>query len=125
MITPSESPEAAYRAALEAGRFQVQRCADCSAFAFPPRVVCPTCGSGALEWRASAGIGAVHSCTVVNRRAEAGGPYNVVLVDLEEGVRLMSHVVGFGAQEVPLDLRVRAQIAPEDPRLTFRAEDAE
>ena len=47
----------------------------------------------------------------------------MALVDLDEGVRMMSHVLGFGAEEVPLDLRVRAEIAP-DHRLVFRAEDA-
>ena len=123
MIPPSERPESAYRAALEAGRFQIQRCADCATHTFPPRVICPDCGSSALEWKTSTGTGAVHSCTVVNRRPEAGGPYNVALVDLDEGVRMMSHVLGFGAEEVPLDLRVRAEIAP-DHRLVFRAEDA-
>ena len=50
MIPPSESPESAYRAALEAGRFQIQRCADCATHTFPPRVICPDCGSSALEW---------------------------------------------------------------------------
>lgn len=124
MITPPESPEAAYRAALAAGRFQIQRCADCAAHAFPPRVVCPGCGSAAMEWKPASGRGTVHSCTVVNRKTDSGGPYNVVLVDLEEGVRMMSHVLGFGGEEVPLDLPVRAEVAPGDPRLVFRAEDA-
>ena len=120
----TESPEAAYRAALEAGRFQIQQCSACSAYAFPPRVICPDCGSGALEWKEAQGKGTVHSCTVVNRKPDRGGPYNVVLVDLAEGVRMMSHVAGFGDREVPLDLPVRAEIEPDTHRLIFRSEGA-
>lgn len=120
----TESPEAAYRAALEAGRFRIQQCGACSVHVFPPRVTCPDCGSGRLEWTQPKGTGTVYSCTVVNQKAERGGPYNVVLVDLDEGARLMSHVTGFGAEEVPLDLRVRARIEPGVHRLVFEAEGA-
>lgn len=120
----AESPEAVYRAALRAGRFQIQKCDACHVHVFPPRVICPDCGADGLAWKEAKGTGRVHSCTVVNRKQERGGPYNVVLVDLDEGVRMMSHVTDFGDREVPIDLPVRAWISPEDHRLVFRPEDA-
>lgn len=120
MISTNGSPEAAYRAALAAGEFRIQRCAACTVHVFPPRVMCPHCGKQALEWTPAKGTGKVHSCTVVNRQADKGGPYNVVLVDLDEGVRLMSHVIGFGSDEVPLDLPVKALIETHPQRLVFK-----
>lgn len=114
-----ESPEKRYRDALEAGRFEIQECVSCNRRIFPPRVVCPGCGGSSLEWRPSNGKGSVHACTIVARREESGGPYNVVLVDLDEGVRLMSHVTGFGAAEVPVGLSVRARIEPDTSLLVF------
>tara|TARA_R110002020_G_scaffold26514_26_gene86018 strand:- start:1499 stop:1876 length:378 start_codon:yes stop_codon:yes gene_type:complete len=120
----TESPEATYRAALESGRLRIQLCGACASHVFPPRVTCPNCGKAELDWTEPKGTGTVHSCTVVNRKPDRGGPYNVVLVDLTEGVRLMSHVTGFGADDVPIDLPVRAEIEPDTNRLIFRAEGA-
>lgn len=124
MNIATESPEAAYRAALANGRFRIQQCGACTSHVFPPRVICPDCGAAGLAWTDAKGTGTVHSCTVVNRKPDSGGPYNVVLVDLDEGVRMMSHVTGFGGEEVPLDTRVRAVIEQETHRLVFTAEDA-
>lgn len=124
MKIAEESPEAAFRSALAAGRFEIQRCSGCANHLFPPRVICPACGSGELIWHAAKGTGTVHSCTVVNRKPDQGGPYNVVLLDLDEGVRMMSHVVGFGDEEVPIGLTVRAQIEEGSHRLVFTAGEA-
>ena len=115
-----ESPESHYRAALAEGRFEIQQCAACESHCFPPRVSCPTCGSSDLAWRRFSGRGTVHACTVVARRAEKGGPYNVVLVDLAEGPRLMSHVTGCAGEEVPIGAQVSATIESETYRLVFQ-----
>jgi uncharacterized protein len=45
-----EAPADAYRRHLENGKLGYQRCTDCSAAVFYPRVLCPFCGSSALEW---------------------------------------------------------------------------
>ncbi|MEQ3679906.1 OB-fold domain-containing protein [Pseudophaeobacter sp.] len=117
-----ESPESTYRAALKSGRFQIQNCSACTSHIFPPRITCPACGASDLHWQPAKGSGTVYSCTIVNRKAEQGGPYNVVIVDLDEGVRMMSHVTGFGSEEVPLDTRVSAKIEADTCRLVFTAE---
>ena len=85
-----------------------QRCGGCGALLGYPRVLCPRCGSRELAWEASAGRGTVYSATTVHTREVA---YGVLLVDLDEGVRVM------GAGEAKIGARVAASIG--DGRLDF------
>jgi uncharacterized protein len=107
-----EAPVAAYRRHLENGKLAYQRCADCSAAVFYPRVLCPVCGSGALEWRESAGRGMVYATTAVHSRDR--DPRNVALVDLDEGFRMMSRVEGVPAEEVEIGARVSLEVRHRD-----------
>ena len=75
-------PDATYFAYLEAGDWRIQRCGSCDTHIFQPRVMCPSCGGEDLTWVAPSGKGVVHSTTVIRRRPESGGDYNVCLVDL-------------------------------------------
>lgn len=102
---------ATYEAGLKSGRFRIQLCHDCSRHVFYPRVLCPHCASANLDWIAPSGAGTVYSTTVVRRPDNKGGPYNVVLVDLAEGVRLMSRVDGIAPEEVRIGMPVRLSIA--------------
>ena len=104
----AEAPSLTYRRHLENGKLGYQRCADCSAAVFYPRVLCPVCGSGALEWRESAGRGTVYATTAVHGRNR--DPRNVVLVDLDEGFRMMSRIEGVPAEEVEIGTRVRFEV---------------
>jgi hypothetical protein len=70
---------------------------------FRPRV-------GHDAWRVSEGRGTVYSTTVV--RPRGGEPYGLVLIDLDEGFRMMSRVVGPAPEDVRIGLRVR--VAWED-----------
>ncbi|NYT37270.1 DNA-binding protein [Allopusillimonas soli] len=103
-------PFEAYLQHLEQGVFRIQHCAGCGLHVFYPRLTCPHCGSISLSWVVPSGRGTVYAVSVVNRRAEKGGPYNVVLVDLEEGPRMMSRVDGVDAQAVKIGMRVQATI---------------
>jgi len=103
-MASSEAPALIYRRHLENGKLAYQRCADCSAAIFYPRVLCPMCGSRALVWRESAGRGTVYATTAVHSRER--DPRNVVLVDLDEGFRMMSRVEGVPAEEVEIGARV-------------------
>jgi uncharacterized protein len=107
-MAPSEAPAVTYRRHLENGKLGYQRCADCSAAVFYPRVLCPICGSGALEWRESAGRGTVYATTAIYSRDR--DPRNVVLVDLDEGFRTMSRIEGVPAEEVEVGARVRFEV---------------
>jgi len=115
-------PDAVYRANLAAGKLALQICAACGDKAvFPPRAVCPHCGSTALRWQAASGGGTVYSTTVVRDRPENGGDRNIALIDLAEGARLMSRVEGLPPDQVRIGMRVKARIAKTDagPLLVF------
>ncbi|MDX6729168.1 MAG: uncharacterized protein QOK49_3973 [Baekduia sp.] len=86
---------------------------------FRPRV-------GYDQWRVSAGVGTVYSTTVIRpRKAE---PYGVVLVDLDEGFRMMSRVIGVAPEDVTIGLRVRVAWEDRDgddaPLPVFERSDA-
>lgn len=107
-------PDATYFAYLEAKDWRIPRCMACGAHVFQPRVMCPSCGADAFDWVAPSGKGTVHSTTVVRRKPERGGDYNVCLVDLEEGVRMMSRVEGLAPTEVAIGMPVTARLAEQD-----------
>jgi len=122
------SPERQHFEFLRHGEFRLQNCTDCEQAIFYPRNLCPRCGSIALEWRKSNGCGEVYAVTVVRQAAAAGGDYNVALIDLEDGVRLMSRVVGTANDDIRIGLKVTADILPAeegDPLLVFRAQEIE
>ena len=89
-----------------------QRCASCAAAVHPPRPMCPVCGSRELGWEESAGAGTVYSTSDVHTREET---YNVSLVDLDEGFRVMSTV------EVGVAIGARGRARVDDGRLVFDA----
>jgi len=103
--------QAQYQAALDEGRFLIQRCEACARHVHFPRELCPHCGSHRLAWVQPQGRGTVHAVTTVRRKPDAGGDYNVSLVDLDEGVRLMSRIEGVPPSDVQIGLRVRARVA--------------
>lgn len=111
---PMQGPLTAWQAALEQGSFQLQCCRDCGRYVFYPRLVCPHCAGTALEWVAASGNGTVYSTTVVARKPDQGGPYNVALVDLQEGVRMMSRVEGLLPQDVAIGQHVTAFVGRID-----------
>lgn len=102
--------QAAYQAALDAGRFEIQHCMACDRHQYFPRELCRHCGSDRLRL-VTPGGGTVYSTTVVRRKPEAGGDLNVALVDLDEGVRLMSRVEGLAPADVRIGQRVRARVS--------------
>lgn len=96
-------------AALER-RLVIRKCKACSDVHFMPRYLCPNCWSDQLEWVDAKGTGRVHSFTVIRRAplAEfaAKAPYVVALIDLDEGPRMVTNVVGEGALDVKIGDRV-------------------
>ena len=104
---------ARHQAALAEGRFLVQQCDDCGQHIYFPREVCPHCGGEHLNLVAPSGLGTVYSVTTVRRKPDAGGDYNVCLIDLDEGVRLMSRVEMTPVDDVQVGQRVRARIVQE------------
>ena len=103
------SPATVYTEGLAEGRLRYQRCAECGTAVFFPRVACPHCGTARLQWADSAGLGTVYSTTVTRSRS---GDYNVALIDLDEGYRMMCTVRDDLEREVRIDDRVEAVVPP-------------
>lgn len=106
------APEAEWRRHLAEGRFMIQRSASTGRHVFYPRLLAPGDGARDLEWVEASGRGTVHAVTVV-RKKDPADSYNVALIALEEGPRLMSRVDGIAAEAVTIGLPVRARILPE------------
>lgn len=108
-------PQAAYEAHLAEGRFMIQRADSTGEYVFWPRVVAPS-GATDLRWVEARGTGTVYAITV-NRARE--GSSNVALVELDEGVRMMSTLPL--VETAPIGARVKARIETtgEGPRVVF------
>lgn len=101
----SQSPLAIYQAHLDRGELAYQWSPQANRAVFFPRLICPYTGSDDLEWRVSAGFGTVYATTVTHPRE--GSPYNVALIDCDEGFRLMSRVENIAPEAVAIGMRVR------------------
>lgn len=115
-MTEPQGVQAFHQLELDAGRFLIQHCTDCRRHLYYPRECCPHCGSNALEWKAPRGTGTVYAVTTVHRKPAEGGDLNVALVDLDEGVRLMSRVANLAPAEVRIGQRVQARVELKDGR---------
>ncbi|WP_280155366.1 OB-fold domain-containing protein [Piscinibacter sp. XHJ-5] len=111
--TPSleTSPLEQYRSHLSRGELAYQ-VDDHGRPLFYPRVVAPAGYEGELRWVASKGLGVVYAATVIAPKGEPA--YNVVLVDMDEGFRLMSRVESIPPEQVRIGMRVKARIHPAE-----------
>ena len=114
--------------ATREGRLLVQWCTACDRGVFFPRTLCPHCGAaGPLEWREASGRASVHAAVVEHRPELAGAafargePFCVALVDLEEGVRMMTNVVGCPPDEVSIGMAVTVTWEPLSDGRRLRA----
>ncbi|MDP9965625.1 putative OB-fold protein [Variovorax paradoxus] len=108
--------QAFHQRELDAGRFLLQRCGGCGRHVYYPRESCPHCGGAALEWKVPGGLGTVHAVTTVRRKPADGGDLNLSLVELDEGVRLMSRIENLAPEAVRIGQRVRARVQVQDGR---------
>lgn len=106
------SPQGTYRSYLQQEQLAYQYSPSAGRAVFFPRMVCPFTGSTNLEWRISAGFGEVHATTVVYPRD--GGPYNIALIELDEGFRMMSRVEELDPHAVCIGQRVRVKFVVEE-----------
>lgn len=113
MIPDPDGRNADFYRHLASGQLHIQRCDDCGAVHHPPRYTCPNCGSDALTFVASPGRGRVFSWTVTHRPVDPGWaahlPYATVVVEMDEGVRLVGAWRGDN-EALALDLPVRAAV---------------
>jgi uncharacterized OB-fold protein len=79
--------------------------------------VCPYCLSGDLEWLATSGRGTLHTFTVVHRGAKGfpiGPPYVIAIVELAEGPRMMTNLVGIAPDPAQIRIGMPVEVAFED-----------
>lgn len=107
-----DADSAAFWEGARRGEVVLWRCGACDHRQLFPPQRCRACGSAALEVLVSRGAGSVYSYTVVRRAPSPAWadrvPYVVALVELDEGVRLLSNVVGCPVDEVSIGMPVRA-----------------
>lgn len=113
MSSDLSSPLAVYRAHLADGELAYQFSPAAGRAVFFPRLFCPFTGSADLVWRVSAGQGTVYASSAVTP-ARGGEPYNVALIDLDEGFRMMSAVTGTAPDDVAIGMRVSARFTVID-----------
>jgi uncharacterized OB-fold protein len=110
---PDIRPDLDFQNFLKQGRFMIQRGRSSGRHHFYPRAIEPGTGNDDLEWVPASGRGTVYSTTVVRTKPPAL-PYNVALIDLAEGPRMMSRVEGLAAPDVRIGMAVQARIAEVD-----------
>jgi hypothetical protein len=102
------SPLAVYQSYLDNGELAYQWSPQAGRAVFYPRLVCPYSGSTELEWRIASGLGTIYATTVTH--LQQGEPYNVALIDCDEGFRLMSRVEEIDPMVVKIGMRVRFRL---------------
>jgi uncharacterized protein len=110
--SPAVNPETAeFWNATAGGRLLLRRCRDCGTVIWYPRTMCPECTSLDTEWFEASGRGRVYSYTV-NHRGEGAyqglPPFVLAYVELDEGPRLMTNIVGADHAELAVGLPVAA-----------------
>ena len=101
----------------------LQRCRDCGKFRFYPRSFGPHCFSYTTEWTKVSGRGNIYSFTVLHRAAsppfKQDVPYNVAIVELEEGVRMMTNIVECRNEDLRVDMPVEVVFDDVTPEITL------
>jgi uncharacterized OB-fold protein len=127
---PIPRPDALTKSFWEAcgeGRLEVSACGACNHLFLPPGPCCPSCWSADLSTRIVSGRGHVYSFVIYRRTYHPGmpAPYVVGLIELDEGPRLISNVVGCDPDEVEIGMMVELRFEPAGdfllPRFAPRA----
>ena len=93
----------------ERGEFMVKFCEACGKAHHYPRAICPHCFSDRTVWRKGSGRGTVYSWTVFRRAPE---PYVVAYVELEEGPRILTNLLGFDHDRIAIGDPVKVVFIP-------------
>jgi uncharacterized OB-fold protein len=93
---------------IERRELVFQKCKGCGAWLHPPRPVCPKCRSFEKEWGRSSGKGTVYSWVTYHESPHPAFkvPYSVILVEMEEGVRLVSNLIDTKPEEISIGMPV-------------------
>jgi uncharacterized OB-fold protein len=119
-ITPVNKP---FWDGCRRGELLIQRCTACGRLRYPAGPVCPTCLSVETQWQPVSGKGTVFSFIVFHRAYhpawEGKTPYNVSLVELDEGPIMLSNVVGIAQDKMAVGLPVSVAFERVDDEVTL------
>lgn len=91
-------------------KFQFQKCAQCGSMRWPPAFICPHCHSGEYRWVEVSGRGKIYTYAVIHRayRPEFADdlPYVTAIIELEEGVRMLSNIIECDPARLACDMDV-------------------
>lgn len=120
----TRSPEATpFWEGCREGRLMLPWCSACSRPHFYPRIFCPHCGGDAIEWKQASGRGTIYTFAVVRQAIERAFadlvPYVIAIIDLDEGVRMLSHIVSIDPDDVRCDMKVTAEFRPYSDKISL------
>jgi len=125
-VKPLPTPDAdsqAYWQGLKDGKLLLQHCSDCGNVQFYQQAMCRQCGGENLGHRAASGRGTVHSFSVVHRAPgpafKQDTPYAVLLVQLEEGPRMISSLVDADPATLEFDMKVELVCEPVNDQIVL------
>ena len=93
---------------LKEEQLMIQQCDDCNNYIFYPRSICPQCFSDSISWLEAKGTGKIYSYTIVHQAYgpfKNETPYIVGIVELDEGIRMMTRIIG-DRNNIAIDCRV-------------------
>jgi uncharacterized protein len=120
---PQPTPETLhFWEGTKAGELRLQRCSDCEHAYFPPRPFCPNCSSRAVEVFAASGRASLYSYVIHHREVPGfESPYAIAVVELEEGPRMMTNIVGCDQtpEALQLDMALEVTFEPASDEITL------
>lgn len=129
---PEPTPETRkYWDGLASGSLRIQQCIPMKHSYFYPRTSCPVCGTEDVEWVTASGRARLHSYVISHRPAPGfSPPYVIAVVELEEGPRMMTNIVGVPplAGQLDLDMELVVEFEARSDEITvplFRPATAE
>jgi len=121
---PIPSAEAQpYWDGLRDGKLLMPRCDGCGKYWFPPALLCPHCNATKWTWTSASGRGRIFSFVVYHRVYHPGFadevPYAVAVIELDEGPRMISNVIGIAPDKLACDMRVEVVYQPITETITL------
>lgn len=101
--------------ATSEGKFLLRKCNDCSSIIWYPRAFCPACASTSTSWIESSGKGTIYSFSITRKGAGAWaevGPYVIAYVELDEGPRVLTNIVGVSVDAITIGMSVHVVFDP-------------
>ena len=111
-VVPHSSTTEKFWTACKEGRLMLQHCLACDKPFYYPRTACPRCGATELEWRQMKGTGTIYSFSHVHlalggyKSWESEVPFTLAQIELDEGPRMLSRLVGKANEAVKIGDRV-------------------